>query len=75
MVIDPYNWLPAGTKIRLELGPKERHRLYHILHIIEDERCFYAVVKSWWKRKQRWHLEVLEPEWLLVNAEYVVVVR
>lgn len=48
-------WLQPGNVIRTYPTRPLSKEVLHILAIVEGDQ---AVVKSWWKHKQRWHYRV-----------------
>ena len=51
------DWLQPGNVIRVYPNTKFSKEVLHILAIVDEDQ---AVVKAWWKHKQRWHYKV---EW------------
>ena len=59
-------WLQVGNVVRVNIVYKSPVVVYHILAIVDEDR---AVVKSWWRRKQRWHYQVIQFYSFLLDYE------
>ena len=56
------DWVRPGVSFRQEAGPKDRHIVFHIRGIVDDQ----AVLRHWRKSKGRWEYEC--EDWAYFNA-------
>lgn len=70
--IDEYvlpDWVKPGVSFRYEFGPGNHNtgRKFHIRGIVDD----MAVIREWWKTKQRWNYTIEGPVYFISFKENI----
>jgi hypothetical protein len=67
------NWVAAGASFHMNYKPGNIHhgRKYHVRGIVDG----LAVIREWFKHKQRWNYTIEGPEYFDAFARHIVVDR
>lgn len=66
-------WVKPGAVFRYDFGPGNRNtgRKFHVRSLVDG----MAVVREWWRHKQRWNYTVYELEYFEAYEKNIKVVK